>query len=310
MIEELYPRLEYLLAAAQLVLAMVGMGATLTVRDFLDVFKSPRGLSFGILAQLLLVPALAWGVAGILGMPPGVATGLVLVAAMPGGAMSNVFTYLGRGNVALSISMTAVSTTLCLVTAPLILRFLARGYLPPDFDMPTGMVILEIGWSLLLPLTIGLLVGHYAPKFKESFSKYTIRASVFFMVNIILASLGSGRIQVTAYGLWVPVAVVAFAVAAQIASLVLGWVIRLTDPDNLAVGVEVTVRNINLALLLKASLFPIVPGGDNSLADAVLFVILYYGGTSLTVVLLPVFRHRLGHSVLPLFPRRVAASQP
>ena len=301
-----YASWEYPLAATQLVLAMLGMGATLSIADFKGVFQRPLAISFGILTQLVIVPLLCWGLASATGMTDGIMVGLVLIAAMPGGAMSNIFTFLGRGNAALSISMTAVSTLLCLATTPVILRVFAAPYLPATFEMPVAKIVLEIGWSLLLPLAAGMVFGHYAPGIKDRFTKVCIRLSLAVLTVIVVGSLGSGRIVISAYGLWVPVVIVSFCVAAQLISIFLGWLLKLPDPDNLAVGIEVTVRNSNLALLLKASLFPIVAGGDNTLSDAVLFMVLYYGGTSLSVVLLPLLRHRWGRSPLPLLSARPA----
>lgn len=301
---ELYPKLEYFLAASQLVLAMLGMGATLAPRDFLALAKSPRALLFGVVIQLIVIPPVALLAATLLELPPEVTVGLVLVAAMPGGAMSNIFTFLGRGNSALSIAMTTTSTLVCLLTTPLVLHIFAARYLPSTVSMPAGEIVVEILWSLLLPLGIGMLLSRKLGGFRERFTKICIQLSLLFLSLMVVGSLASGRIHITAYGLWVPVGIVTFCVLAQILSMGLAWLVRLSDPDNLAIGIEVTLRNMNLALLLKASLFPIVVGGDNRLTDAVLFVILYYGGTSLWVILLPLIRHRNGRSLFPWVPRR------
>ncbi|HEY8504783.1 MAG TPA: hypothetical protein VIL46_09390, partial [Gemmataceae bacterium] len=103
---ERYPEYEYPLAQAQLVLFMLGMGATLTWRDFAVVFRKPRALSWGLAWVLAGGPLLAVAVAEVAGLPAGVGFGLLLVAALPGGTLSNFLTYLARGNVALSIALT------------------------------------------------------------------------------------------------------------------------------------------------------------------------------------------------------------
>src|SRR5262245_34967798 len=119
---------------SQLILFMTGMGATLRPADFTRIVREPRSLLAALACQYGLVPLLAVGLNHLL-VPrdqPGFAIGLILIAAMPGGAMSKFFTYLGRGNLALSATLTAGTTLASLVTVPLLLRLLAVGYIPED----------------------------------------------------------------------------------------------------------------------------------------------------------------------------------
>ena len=127
---ENYPRYEHLLASIQLALAMLGMGALLGPRDFGRVARSPRALCVGLLLQLVLVPGLAFVLGRVLPLEMGLAAGFVLVASVPGGTMSNLVTYLGRGNIALSISLTAVTTVGALATTPALLRLLVGAARP------------------------------------------------------------------------------------------------------------------------------------------------------------------------------------
>ena len=127
MFAEFYVQYEYWFAAVQLVLAMLGMGATLTGRDFRDVVSEPRAVSLGTIIQIVIVPLSAYLFLRLLGIQDGVAVGLALIAAIPGGTVSNIFTFLARGNSALSISITALTTLACLVTTPLILSALITG---------------------------------------------------------------------------------------------------------------------------------------------------------------------------------------
>src|SRR5437899_1952345 len=123
---ESYPQYEDLLARVQLVLMMLAMGLTLSVRDFLQVAQRPRSLVVGLLCQLALAPLLALTVnALVLGggsAERGIAVGLILIAVMPGGGLSKVFAFLGRGNMALSIGLSAVGSLATLVMVPLSLR--------------------------------------------------------------------------------------------------------------------------------------------------------------------------------------------
>src|SRR5262245_15750194 len=136
-----YAAYEPALAQLQLIFFMFAMGATLTAADFAAVALRPRSLLLGGAAQFLLTPLVAVGLNHVfLGELPGLAVGLVLVALMPGGTLSKAFALLGRGNLALSVSLTICGTFATLVTVPVMLRLLAAGYIP-DFEMPTLEIV-------------------------------------------------------------------------------------------------------------------------------------------------------------------------
>lgn len=289
---DFYLRHEFYFAALQLAFAMLGMGAKLRVRDFLAVFREPRSFVAGMSIQLLVVPAVALSLATFLDVSAGVATGLILVAAVPGGTMSNVVTYLGRGNIALSIALTAVTTVACLVTTPAILRVLAAPTLPADFAMPSAQIAFDIALCLLGPLSLGMLVHVRLPRWRDAISTRSIQISLFIIVLMIIGASGAGRVDPMQQGVAAVAALFALALTAQAAALLATRAIRLPMADTVAVTVEVTVRNTNLALMLKASLFPAIPGVPDPLGDAVLYMALMYGGTHLLAIAPLVLLHR------------------
>lgn len=295
---EAYPRYEYALASAQLAFAMLGMGALLTPRDFARIAREPRALGIGLAAQLVAVPLLAVGLGAALALEAGIAAGLVLVAAVPGGTMSNVVTYLGRGNTALSISMTAVCTIGSLVTTPALLRLFVGAHLPADFEMPVGRVAREIGVMLLLPLATGMFLGHRLDVRREILARWCIRVSLFAIGCMVVGAAGAGRLEVGAYGPAPWIAILGLAILAQGVSVGASRLGGLERPDRLAIAVEVTIRNTNLALLVKASLFPAVVGVPDPIGDGMFFMALAYGGAALLVAAPLVVRER--RALVPL----------
>lgn len=291
---ETYLRYEYYVAAAQLFLVMLGMGATLGLRDFLDVFREPAAFLAGIATQLVAAPLVALLVGAVLDPPPGLAPGLVLLAAVPGGTLSNLVTWLGRGNVPLSISLTAVTTLGSLVMTPFLLELLMGRQLPAGFVMPYGRVAFDIAFILLAPLAFGMLVGHTLPRHRAAFSRRCIYGSLAMIAVIVVGSAGAGRIDASVYGWSGPAAIALFSAVVQLAGIVPGLLFGLARRDVVAIGIEVTIRNSNLALLLKASLFPAVPGVADPVADGVLFAVLLYGGIALPVALPLVLLGRRG----------------
>lgn len=288
---EFYLRYEYWFAATQLALAMLGMGATLQIRDFMAVFGQPRALAYGLGIQVILVPLFAWAVIALALPSAGVAVGLALVAAIPGGTMSNVFTFLARGHVALSIALTAVTSFFCLVTTPIVLGLLISQHVPADFDMPAAKIAIEITLILMLPLVMGMVVLEVLPNAAGRFSKYCIRASIFVIVLIVIGASGAGRINFELFSdrdiLIVLVFIAGLATFSWYAPRLLG----LNSRDSTAVNIEVTFRNGNLGLLIKASLFPAVVGVPDPIGDMVLFTVLLYGGMVFPVAATQVYLH-------------------
>ena len=288
----LYIQYEYWFAAFQLITAMLGMGATLTVNDFKDVVREPKSISYGLLVQLLLIPIIGFVFIHAFGLVGGVAVGVALIVAIPGGTTSNIFTYMARGNVPLSISITGLTTLGCLVTTPLILGLLITEYLPSDFTMPTQQIVTEIGVTLLLPLIVGMWILRQAPKFAELLSKWSIRASLFGILLIVIGSASAGRLDIAAYGYNNALNVLLFIVILAVFSWLASIVARLSKPDSTAIEMEVIVRNVNLGVLIKASLFPISATASNEIGDAVLLTVLLYGALQIifAAIVIPIKR--------------------
>lgn len=288
-----YADYEYSIAAAQLVLAMLGMGAALTPNDFRAVARWPYGVILTLILQYVMCPLLALVVARLLPMPAGIAIGLFLAAALPSGSLSNIYTYLGRGNLALSITATTASTFICLVVTPWILRASASTYMPADFQMPTRRILIDIISCLLVPLAVGMFVGNRWPRIRPGMTKWCICGALVFLALLVVGSLTSGRINIFAYGWAVPTVLVLISVflvgPLQMAIKAGGF----NADDAFTMAIEVTMRNGNLGIFLKASIFPAVAGVMDPVGDAVLFVILFYGGGTLIVAALPILFRRL-----------------
>ncbi len=287
----IYIEYEYWFAAFQLVFAMFGMGATLTLGDFKDVVREPRAVAFGNGIQLLLVPLVTFLFIHVAGVSPGVAIGLALIASIPGGTTSNIFTYMARGNVPLSISITGLTTLACLFSTPLILGLLITDYLPDDFTMPTAQIINDIALTLLLPLAIGMMVLRALPKQAGWISKWSIRASLLGILMIVVGSGSAGRLDVEAFGSQNMIMVSVFTAVLVAAAWVASKTLRLSKADGTAVEMEVIVRNVNLGVLIKASMFPAAMGA-NSIGDMVLFTLLLYGGLQMLVAALVITGRR------------------
>ena len=282
---ELYPLYARHFAQVQLVCFSMALGATLSLADFATVLRRPRSFLATLFIQLLVLPWVAVAIDAIAGLQEGFAVGLVLVAAMPGGAMSKLFTYLGHGNAALSVSLTAFTTLLSLASVPVMLQVLVAHYIAPDFEMPVGSVLVELVLCLLLPLAVGMAVGRFWPARRTAVARWSLRVGLVVVAGMIAGSLGSGQIRPSEYGWGPPIAIILFCLIGQQLVMLPFYLFRWPRSDRLAAGTEVTMRNMNLAILLTERLFP----G----AGPVLFVVLFYAATAMIAGLPMMLNHRM-----------------
>jgi BASS family bile acid:Na+ symporter len=288
-----YPDYEYLFARTQLVLFTLGMGMTLSLADFVEIARRPRSFFCGLAGQLFLIPGIAVFINWLGDFQPGIAVGLILVAAMPGGALSKFFTYLGRGNMALSISLTGVTTLLTLISVPVMLQLLATQHIPADFAMPVMDIMIDVALCLLLPLAVGLTISRLWSARHRLLSKICIRIGMAVVLVMIAGSLGSGRIVPSAYGWVVPIAIILFCLLGQQLNMLPFRLLDWPRTDRMAVGIEVTMRNMNLAILINARLFPESADVEmDALGKGVLFVILFYAGAAMAVGFPLALNHR------------------
>jgi BASS family bile acid:Na+ symporter len=278
---------EYYFASAQLALAMIGMGATLHPRDFVTILRVPKSFLVGYFCVLVLSPLVAVLISKLFVLEAGIATGIVLIAAVPGGTMSNLLTFFARANVALSIALTACATLTCLISTPIILNFFAADLLPSAVVMPARAIAADIFMALLLPLCAGMALGANFEAYRPKITKYCIQASLAAILILVVVSSGSGRIHPNDYGLVTPVAMVTFGLLLLMIPAVIATAMRIPREDAVTIAIETCFRNCNLALLIKATVFPAVPGVADPFADQVLFVALVYGMVG-TVISVPV----------------------
>lgn len=150
--------LETKLLGVMMMIIMLGMGSSMTYRDFLMAFRKPKGILVGLFSQYMVMPFLGYFLAVLLGLPPAMAAGLILIACMPGGTTSNIFTYFSKGVLALSIMMTTASTLVAVITVPLLLQFygglagLSGDYVIPPENVAQVLVV------LLVPTLLGMVL--------------------------------------------------------------------------------------------------------------------------------------------------------
>ena len=176
-------------------IVMFGMGMTLRFEDFRLVLERPKDVLIGTVAQFGIMPLLAWILAHAFSLPPELAAGVILVGTCPGGTSSNVMTYLARGDVALSVSMTMASTILAPIMTPLLTLWLAGQWI----DIPAGKMMISIAQVVIAPIVLGLLINHFFERPVQKAVKVLPLISVVAIVLIVgaVVSANAGRIMET-----------------------------------------------------------------------------------------------------------------
>lgn len=250
-----------ILIKSALAIIMLGVGLSLTAKDFKNIIIFPKALIIGLSAQMLVMPILAFFIAWFSPLPLELKVGIVIVSVCPGGASSNLITHLLRGRVALSISMTTMNSVITLVSIPFIVNLALVGFLGEGtaIKLPFWETVAQIFLITILPASLGVLIR----AIHADFAKKTERP-LKFILPIILASVfaikffagkqsgGSGITTEDIFG------IMPYVLSLNIIGMILGFAIakflRLGKLNQLTIAIEVGLQNTALALLVAGTL--------------------------------------------------------
>lgn len=233
-------------------LLMLVVGLELKPEDFRRVLRYPRAVTVATLGQLLLLPACAALLIWVGQPQPWVTTGMILLAASPGGAISNLYSYLGKGNVALSVTLTALSTVLALGTMPLLIAAGVSLFLQPSHEItiPVARIMGQLGVMMLLPVALGMALRAWQPA-RVGAARGRLRLlsliALAGLVSLVLIDQRDGL--VTAIGEALPVAS-AFCLSTMTAGFLLGALARLSSQDRFTLLIEFSTRNVGLVAII------------------------------------------------------------
>lgn len=241
-------------------LMMLGVALELKLDDFKRIFTAPKAPMIGLGAQFILLPAFTYLLTLILRPPPSIALGMILVAACPGGNLSNIITYLARGNCAVSVSMTAVSTAAAIFMTPFNLAF--WGSLNPQtakilkaVSLRPFDVFINIFIILGVPLIAGLLLSRIFPLLVARARKPFKIFSLIFFIGIVVVALGANWKNFINYVGLVFIGVLIHNALALNLGYWFGRLLRLNEADTRAVSIEVGIQNSGLGLVLIFNFF-------------------------------------------------------
>ena len=242
-------------------LIMFGMGLTLSAQDFRIVFSRPKDVLIGCIAQFAVMPFMAWLLVKVFSLPQELALGVILVGCCPGGTASNVITYLAKGDLALSVGMTAVSTLLSPLATPFLVWLLAGTMV----DVDTLGMLLSIVYVVIAPIVVGLLCQRYLPRLTRGVVGYLPAFSTLMITFVVGIVVSHNADRLLVGGLLVILVVMLHNLGGLALGYTVGRLLHLSRSKCVAVSIEVGMQNSGLATSLATlhfSLFPLaaIPG--------------------------------------------------
>lgn len=242
-------------------LVMFGVGLSLTFRDFRQVIRHPRGFFTALSAQMLGLPLIAFTISLLAPIPPALKVGFIILAASPGGATSGFLTYLWKGNVALSLSLTSVNSLLTLFSIPVIVNLGLRVFLgrSSDLHLPFWDTVGHIFFITIIPATLGILMRRYFPRTAARISQPAKYVMLALLAVVFAIKLFAGKNQGGA-GLTLGdfMQITPIALIQNVACLFFGYFfmkfMKLSHPSRITAAMESGVQNTTLAFLIASTM--------------------------------------------------------
>ena len=232
-------------------IVMFGMGLAMQWEDFRIVFTRPRDIFIGFLAQITIMPLLAWLLTKVFSLPPELAVGVVLVGCCPGGTASNVITYLAGGDLALSVGMTSVSTLCSPILTPILTFLFAGKYVNVDF----WAMFLSIVQVIILPIALGLIIKRWMRPSEKIVKNVLPALSTIAITMIVGAVVSANADKLLHCGLLVIAVVVLHNLLGFLLGFIVGKALQLKRRKCIAISVEVGMQNSGLACSLAQQHF-------------------------------------------------------
>ena len=236
-------------------IVMFGMGMTLKLSDFKVVFTKPKAVITGILSQYIIMPLLAFLLVKIFNLDPALAVGVILVGSCPGGTSSNVMTYLAKGDVALSVGMTACTTILAPVVTPALVLLLGGA----TINVSYVSMLMSIVQVVLVPIVLGFVINHFFEKFAQAGAKVLPLVSVIAICLIIMAVVAANAAKIMTVGWLIVVVVMLHNLCGYALGYGVGKVLGLSRDQMRTLSIEVGMQNSGLATSLATVHFATMP---------------------------------------------------
>ena len=231
---------------------LFGMGTTLKIEHFINVFKKPKEIILGVSAQYLIMPLIAFALASLFSLNEALTVGLVLVGTVPGGTASDVITFLAKGDLALSVSLTAVSTVISPILTPIITLILIGNQIAFN---PVDMFI-SIVQIVIIPIALGLTLNYKFPEFCEELKFYLPTLSAIVIAIIVAGVIGPNKEAIVGSSMIIIAVIILQYFIAMFLGFAVGYLSGMNRKQIITIAIELCFQNSGLSTSLAKTHFP------------------------------------------------------
>ncbi len=270
--------------ASSLIIIMLGMGLSLVMADFKRIFLYPKAIMVGLVNQLLILPLIGFAIVMVFPMAPEIAIGIMILAACPGGPTSNLIAHLAKGDTALSVTLTALSSFITILTIPFIVNFALVRFLDEGqmIQLNVLQTIAQIFIIIIIPITLGMLIRRYSERFALRMAGPVRIASAFVIALVIIGIVIKERANFVSYFQQAGIAALVLNVATMVVGYYSARLFGIKDKQALSISIESGIQNGTLAIsiaviLLHSTAFSIAPAIYSLLMFFTGGIVVYFG---------------------------------
>lgn len=263
--------------ASSLIIIMLGMGLSLVIDDFKRIIVYPKAILVGLVNQLILLPLIGFGIAIVFPLAPEIAIGIMILAACPGGPTSNLIAHLAKGDTALSVTLTALSSFITILTIPFIVNFALEHFLDKSEMIRLDVMdsIKNIFVIIIIPIVIGMLIRKYAPGFSNKMEKPVRIASAIVLALVIIGIVLKEKENFVSYFQQAGIVALLLNVSTMIVGYFSARLFKIKDKRALSISIESGIQNGTLAITVAVVL---LGSTEFAIAPAIYSLIMFFTG--------------------------------
>ena len=277
-------RISTIILAGSLIIIMLGMGLSLVIDDFKRIFVYPKAILVGLVNQLIILPLIGFAIAVMFPLSPEIAIGIMILAACPGGPTSNLIAHLAKGDTALSVNLTALSSFITILSIPFIVNFALIHFLDEGqmIRLNIPQTIIRIFIIIIIPITIGMIIRKFRENFALRMANPVRKASGVVIALVIIGIIVKERENFVSYFQQAGIVALTLNVVTMAVGYYSARLFKIKDKQALSISIESGIQNGTLAItiavvLLSSTAFAIVPAIYSLLMFFTGGVIIYIG---------------------------------
>jgi BASS family bile acid:Na+ symporter len=263
--------------ASSLIIIMLGMGLSLVADDFKRIIVYPKAILVGLVNQLIFLPLIGFGIVAVFPLAPEIAIGIMILAACPGGPTSNLIAHLAKGDTALSVTLTALSSFITILTIPFIVNFALEHFLEKGEIIRLDVMdsIKNIFVIIIIPIIIGMMIRRYAPGFSKKMGKPVRIASAIVLALVIIGIVIKEKENFVSYFQQAGIVALLLNVISMAVGYLSARLFRITDRRAISISIESGIQNGTLAITVAVVL---LGSTEFAIAPAIYSLLMFFTG--------------------------------